>query len=193
MSQLSLACSVFLSPYCMDRWGKGQQAGKDRLLSTSAGAPPLSYSWSTAAKAARAAEPPLASSLQLSFPANSAICPQKTWLSPPLSSVKRWGNQSRASSKGNRRVTGWSLNGNNRRGGLMGQQKGGELKGTNWESLPRDSSARHNNRDKKVPPATADYHLHSPTQTHTHRHMHPRIVWPMKGCTGVLGMSSVTQ
>lgn len=56
--------------------------------------------------------------------------------SPLLSSVKRWENQSRASSKGNRRLTEWSLTRNNRRGGLRGRQKGGELKETNWESLP---------------------------------------------------------
>ena len=37
MSQPSLACCGFLSPYCIDRWQKGQQEGKDRLLSTSVG------------------------------------------------------------------------------------------------------------------------------------------------------------
>lgn len=58
-----------------------------------------------------------------------------SFTSPLLSSVKRWEHQSRASSKGNRRLTEWSLRGNNRRVGLRGQQKGGEFKLTNWESL----------------------------------------------------------
>lgn len=51
-----------LSPYCMDRWQKHQQAGREWELTISAGALPLSYSWSTATKAAK---PPLTPSLQL--------------------------------------------------------------------------------------------------------------------------------
>lgn len=42
---------------------------------------------------------------------------------------------------------------------------GGQLNLTNWESLP--GSSRHNNMDKKVSPATADYHLDNPTHTHS--------------------------
>lgn len=50
--------------------------------------------------------------------------------------------------------------------GSGGQRKGGWV-WTDQLGVPAgDSSTQHNNRDKKVPPATADYHLHSPTQTH---------------------------
>lgn len=60
-----------------ERPQKYQQAGRDWGLSTSAGSLLLSYSWSTAAKAAK---PPLPLAIQLSFPINYATCTSKTSL-----------------------------------------------------------------------------------------------------------------
>lgn len=67
-------------------------------------------------------------------------------------------------------MTEGSLRGNNRGGGLRGWQEGGLVERDQLGNPVLDSSTRHNNRDKKVPQATADYHLYSHTQTHAQEH-----------------------
>lgn len=167
--------------------GNSTGGKREQIAECWAGTLPLSYSWSTAAKAAK---PPLASSLQLLFPINYALYTPKTFPHFPFPlQCQKMGKSEKSFFKGTQKLSEWSFRGNNRRGGLRRQQEGGELKGTNWESLP----GQLHTAQQQGQESPSGHCWLSPLQSHTHRHTHPHIVWPMKGCTGVLGMSSVTQ
>lgn len=181
--------SLLCFSYWMDSWQETQQAGRENwLLSTLAGALPLSYSWSTAAKAAK---PPLASSLQLPFPINFAPYTSKTFLHFPFSlQCQKMGKSEQSFFKRDTEV--WLsgvLEGITEEVGSGDGRRGVSWKGPTGSPCPGQLHAAQQQGQE----SPSGHCRLSPLQSHTHRHTHPHIVWPMKGCTGALGMPSVTQ